>query len=128
MTNTADSKHIVRTTHRVGKGWEHNAAPDFPRGHIARLDKELNYAKVDANNLDVIPTELNLTRNFKVKMSSFLKGDGATDHISDYACYTDGSRLEERARAGWVIMDHGQASSGNRHLGLQATVFQAEMP
>ena len=39
----------------------------------------------------------------------------------------DGSRLEERAGAGWVIKDHGQVSSGNRHLGLQATVFQAEI-
>ena len=73
-------KARVHTTHRVGKGWEHKAAPDFPRGHIARLNKEPKYAKVDANNLDVIPTKLNLTKNFKVKMASFLKGDSVTDH------------------------------------------------
>ena len=83
--------------------------------------------KFDANNLDVIPTELNLTKNFKVNMSSFEKGDGRTDRQSDHACYTDGSRMDERAGAGWVIMNQGQTTSGNRHLGLQATVFQAEI-
>ena len=35
-------KARVRSTYRVGKGWEHNSAPDFPRGHIARLTKSSN--------------------------------------------------------------------------------------
>ena len=94
-------------------------------GHLLSNKKEL--ARLGIHNFDLDKTnELNLWRDFYVDIESFKSGIPNSE--CDVKCYTDGSRFSGQTGFGFAITrDSKEVKSENGYLGMQATVFQAEI-
>ncbi len=89
-----------------------------------QFQEELGINDMDT---DFITPELNWVKKYVVDRDSFKEGKPPHSYIP-LPIYTDGSRFNDRAGSGVVCYKYGElVYEISRHLGTQASVFQAEV-
>ena len=94
-------------------------------GHLTWCRKIFDSMKVNPSGYDKT-AYLNLSRHFRIDMESKKSGLPIADSYTQ--CFTDGSRLLERAGYGLCIVNGKSiVTKCNGYLGMNATVFQCEV-
>lgn len=103
------------------------------RSHVDALNEWHSQVPILRNRTDRILPRVNLDHNFVVSIPTREEYTRAPPDLSPLPdsnvihCYTDGSRLEERAGAGIAIRGMGIEIDAYIPLGNHPTVFQAEI-
>ncbi|MEC9321195.1 MAG: reverse transcriptase domain-containing protein [Chloroflexota bacterium] len=100
------------------------------RKHSAIINEIHRKIPLHGKPMDLVKPHLNLDPNFKVEIPPRENFPAVLSGIppSTIQCYTDGSKMEERVGAGFVIYEDKEVVAEECfYLGLHSTVFQAEV-
>ena len=97
--------------------------------HTKVVESILNSIPLKADEQDQITQMLNLDTGFSVEIPERLEYKEVSWEDMDINCFTDGSRLENCKTGAGVLIEINQNATVEEsiHLGLEATVFQAEV-
>ena len=99
-------------------------------GHFQRLRRLAVKTGVENIPLAVMPVTKSPNKSYSINRDSFQHGDDICE--AGLLCYTDGSKLMGKARAGWHLTScDGKSQTPLKYagfpLGEHATVFEAEI-
>jgi len=108
--------------------WERTTNGRLQR-HSSVIEDTLKSLPFNGESMDLTKPKLNLDANYSIAIPAREAYPDILDRLpaSSIQCYTDGSKLEEKVGAGFVIYQNNTIIKEEAlHLGAYSTVFQAE--
>ena len=112
-------EHSMKTALRLGI--KPNWSPTVTKGHQHLLYRSLPQ-EIRGVEVDNMVTNLILVHNYEVVI-----GDGKDIDRREWACYTDGSRVGNKAGSGGIILHHSEEFRNVFFSVGDSSVFQAEV-